>query len=270
MELVLLPLRRWALAFGVLLAACAGASAPVAQPPPASSTLASPEPTAPPPADEPVDAAVEAAPELDAAAEAAVDGATSDASAPVAAAPLPLPEGTTVLHIGDSMAGALGVELNHALAKQNVKGVLRYQTASYIPSWAWSKQLPVYLAQYNPDLVLITLGTNEVKILDPSQRIPVIKKLVARLGGRPCVWIAPPVWAPEKGLYQVIRDNIAPCRYMDTAVVYPDMPRLDDKIHPTIPARRIWAKRVVDWLQRERRPTADRPWAMAAEPGSGS
>jgi lysophospholipase L1-like esterase len=265
MELVLLPQRRWALALGVLVAACAGASTPVAGPGPASSD----PPAAPPPATELADASLEAEPALDAAPEAAAEASAPEASAPEASTPLPLPEGTTVLHIGDSMAGALGVELNHELAKQKVTGVLRFKTASYIPSWAWSKQLPVYLAQYKPDLVLITLGTNEVKIPDPNERIPTIKKLVARLGGRPCVWIAPPVWTKEMGLYQVIRDNIAPCRYMDTAVVYPDMPRLDDKIHPTIPARRVWAKRVVDWLQKERRPTAERPWAMAREPGSG-
>ena len=182
------------------------------------------------------------------------------------AEPPPLPEGTMVLHIGDSMAGALGIALNDELKRHKVKAMLRFKTASYIPNWAGGQELPLYLAQFKPDLVLITLGTNEVKMLDPTQRAPMIRKIVQRLQGAPCVWIAPPVWTVEKGMYQVIRENIAPCRYMDTEVVYPDMPRLSDKIHPTYGARGEWAKRVVAWLAKERRPTPERPWVLAPEP----
>jgi hypothetical protein len=43
------------------------------------------------------------------------------------------------------------------------------------------------------------------------------------------------------------------------------MPRLNDKIHPTIPARKEWAKRVVDWLAHERHPTTDQPWHLVTE-----
>jgi lysophospholipase L1-like esterase len=193
----------------------------------------------------------------------------SEAGPDVAAAtadPLPLPEGTKVLHIGDSMAGALGIALNEELKKRNVKGVLRYKEATFIPTWAWGKELPVYMLEHKPDLVVITLGTNEVKMADPSVRAPTIKKIIERLGGKPCVWIAPPLWAGETEMYRVLRESVAPCRYMDTQKVYPDMPRVDDKIHPSMNARKEWAKRVVDWLARERRPTPDQPWALAPEP----
>ncbi len=179
--------------------------------------------------------------------------------------PAPLPKGTTVLHIGDSMAGALGITLNDELKKHGVRSVLRFKTASFIPTWAWSKELPVYLAQYNPDLVVITLGTNEVQIRQPETRIKVIQKLVARLGGRPCVWILPPLWeAGDTGLLPVIQAHAAPCRVMNTAQVFPEMPRLNDKIHPTIPARADWSKRVVEWLGRERDPNGEKPWSFRA------
>lgn len=290
MELVLLSLKR-AQYCGLIVAAAAcapiaegAATAPQSPPraPPTSSEAPKPDAgtvparsSGPAPAEGGVAALVDAtAPDggevgasalLDAGAPPRATPGSGAASDAAVSAPLPLPEGSTVLHIGDSMAGALGVELNHELKRHKVKGILRFQTASYIPGWAWGKELPLYIAQFKPDLVLITLGTNEVKILDPSQRIPLIKRIVRQLGGRPCVWVAPPVWAPEKGLYQVIHDNIAPCRYMDTQAVYPDMPRLKDKIHPTIPARAVWAKRVVEWLAKERRPTADRAWELAPE-----
>ncbi len=168
-----------------------------------------------------------------------------------------------MLHIGDSMAGALGITLNKEFKQHGVRSVLRFKTASFIPTWAWSKELPVYLAQFKPDLVLITLGTNEVQIRKPESRIKLIKKLVARLGDRPCVWILPPLWeVGDTGLLPVIQANAAPCRVMDSNQVFPDMPRLKDKIHPTIAARAQWSKRVVEWLATERDPNGAKPWTF--------
>ncbi len=241
-----------------LAIACAPAAAlaPASAPAPASRVLSG-EPA--------VSTERAATPPPEASAEPMAATRAEPPAAPAPSEPAPLPEGTIVLHIGDSMAGALGVALNAELEQHKVKGHLRFKTASYIPGWAGGLELPLHLSQLKPDLVLITLGTNEVKMPDPTQRAPMLKKIVKMIGDRPCVWIAPPVWTQEKGLYQVIRDNIAPCRYMDTEVVYPDMPRLNDKIHPTIGARQEWAKRVVAWLAKERRPTPDKPWALAPE-----
>jgi hypothetical protein len=250
----MLPVKRWFVIAG-LAAACAGGPAPIAE------TQPPPVPEAPPVvdagiADVEIDAPAEAAAAPDAAPE------TTDASTE----PLPLPEGTTVLHIGDSMAGALGIALNEELKKRKVKGVLRYKEATFIPTWAWGKELPLYMAQYNPDLVVITLGTNEVKMLDPTIRAPTIKRIIERLKGKPCVWVAPPQWAGETDMYRVLRESIPPCRYMDTEKLYPKMPKVDDHIHPSMGARKEWARRVVDWLARERRPSAELPWQLAPAP----
>jgi len=170
-----------------------------------------------------------------------------------------------VLHIGDSMAGALGIALNEELKKAGVQGVLRFKTASFIPTWAWSQDLPILLARHNPDLVLITLGANEVAIKDPEIRAKTVQKLVKRFEGRPCVWIAPPLWAGDTGLLPVIKRNAAPCRYMDTNALIQGMPRVSDKIHPTPAARKDWAKVVVEWLARERKPDGDKPFALRPE-----
>ncbi len=176
----------------------------------------------------------------------------------------PLPRGTTLLHIGDSMAGALGIELDRLLEQQGIKGVLRYRTASFIPNWAWGDELGLYLAQYHPDLVLISLGTNEIEIQDPGRRAPTVEKLVGRLGGLPCVWLLPPVWAggPNNGLGEVIRQHAAPCVCVDQEEIFPGMPRVGDKIHPTMAARKEWARRVLEWLGAHRRPAAGRPWEI--------
>ena len=164
------------------------------------------------------------------------------------------------------MAGALGIALNRQFEAHGVKGQLRYETASFIPTWAWSKKLPVYLAQYDPDLVVISLGTNELQINNPEQRAKTIQRLVGRLEGRSCVWLAPPhLDAGDNGLRGIIRANCAPCAYVETDEIYPDMPRTSDKIHPTMSAREEWARRVIDWLGAHRAPDGDRPWALEAD-----
>ena len=181
----------------------------------------------------------------------------------VDAEPPPLPEGTTVLHVGDSFAGALGIALNKRLKEAGVRGVLRYRTASYIVEWAHQDDLETYLSQYQPDLVLVSLGANELEIAEPERRIPAIKKIVAKIGDRPCVWVGVPLWSDKhNGLMDIVRDNAAPCRFMDSAALFPDMPRGHDNIHPTMQAREDWAGKVMTWLARQRRPNEARAWAL--------
>jgi lysophospholipase L1-like esterase len=191
------------------------------------------------------------------------------AQAPVPApevAPEPLPKGTLVLQIGDSFAAALGIELGKLLKSAGLRTALEYKTASYIPNWSYEGDVPKFVSNYQPDLVLITLGANELEIPKPDERIKPIKHLVSTLGGRPCVWVAPPLWKPDTGLLQVIRENIAPCRYLDSNALLHDLPRGRDKIHPSPEGRQIWAKTVFDWLAKERVGSLQQPWALKPEP----
>jgi hypothetical protein len=174
-----------------------------------------------------------------------------------------LPKGSRVLHIGDSFGGALGIELNKVLTQAGVKSRLEYETATYIPTWAYSKKLPTLLQSFNPDLVLISLGANELENPEPEKRAPLIKKLVKSLGGRSCVWIAPVLWDGAKArLLEVIAANVSPCVYLDSNRVVKKMPRAGDKIHPSMPARPDWALATARWLAYHRKPSADRPWSL--------
>lgn len=228
-----------------------GAGAPVADAPPAE----------PPPVTDPP--GVPSAPPGDGPAP-AVTATPPPEPAPVAASPAPpLPAGTTVLHVGDSFAGALGVELNRRLRAAGIHAILEYQTATYIPTWASGKDLEKFLDHYRPDLVLVTLGANELEITDPESRAPTVRRLVAHLGGRPCVWVGPSLWPgarPE--LLAVIRANVAPCAYLDSEAIVPGLPRARDHIHPSTPARAVWADAVVDWLTRHRATGGERPWEI--------
>jgi lysophospholipase L1-like esterase len=197
-------------------------------------------------------------------------GTPPSASAEPAPQPaaLPLPKGTLVLQLGDSFAAALGVELGKLLKAQGVRSALEYKTASYIPNWSYDGDVPKFVSTYHPDLVLITLGANEIEIPKPELRAGPIKHLVSELGGRPCVWVAPPLWKPDTGLLKVIKDNIAPCRYLDSNALVHDLPRGRDKIHPSAEGREIWAKVVFDWLSTERAGTDKPAWALKPEPAA--
>ncbi|HEX4474260.1 MAG TPA: SGNH/GDSL hydrolase family protein [Polyangiaceae bacterium] len=271
--------RRWRLASSLLFVgagsfACAGA------PPSAPNTAAieRPRPTAvettsrsaaPEESSEGAPTAVAAVPapvESSSAPPASSQSATSATpSLPPNSAPepAPLPVGTTVLHIGDSFAGALGIDLDQEFKARGVRGVLKYETATYIPTWASNKDLDQYLTSFHPDLVLITLGANELTVPDPKVRIPTIHRLVARLGGRPCVWVAPPLWKGARPvLLDTIRQSAAPCLYLDSGALVPDLPRMRDGIHPSMPARKEWAKAVIEWLQAHRVENGARPWEL--------
>jgi len=176
-----------------------------------------------------------------------------------------LPRGTLVLHVGDSFAGALGVPLGQRLKARGLRSVLEFQTSSYVPTWASGTDLPLYVARYNPDLVIVTLGANEFELANPEQRASSVRKLVRVLGGRPCVWVSPPRWKQDSGILAVIRDNVKPCRYLDSDSVVHDVPRKRDKIHPSDAGRELWADAVLAWLVRERRPDGARPWDFKEE-----
>ena len=179
-----------------------------------------------------------------------------------ATTPAAPPQGTLILHVGDSFAAALGIPLGKRLKAAGMRSALEFKTASYIPTWASGKDLPAFVRRYNPDLVLITLGGNELEIGDPEQRAGAVQRLVQKLEGRPCVWIAPPLWKPDTGVLEVIRANLAPCRYMDTNQIISGMERGPDKIHPSKRAREAWADVVFQWLLQQRAPQAEKPWTL--------
>jgi hypothetical protein len=177
-----------------------------------------------------------------------------------------LPAGTLVLQVGDSFAAALGIELGKRLKAAGVRTSLEYKTASYVPTWAFGPDLPKLIDQYKPDLVLVTLGANELEIPDPPQRAGAVKRLVQKLGDRPCVWILPPLWKPDTGLMQVIKDNATPCRVLDSSALVKDLPRGPDHIHPNAEGRVTWAEAVFQWLKQSRSSNGPKPWSLRDAP----
>ena len=158
--------------------------------------------------------------------------------------------GDSFVHAG--FAKALKPRMNALGARYEV----RAETSSFTTTW--SSKLPLLVANTQPDLVIINLGANEVGNTDPPAHAPAVRNIIRAIGGRPCVWVSPPLWRKDTGILDVIRENSAPCRYFDSdAIVGKPIPRQPDKIHPSDEGGAMWADAFWAWLQEQRAPAAD-------------
>jgi|GEM_PF-558528 len=157
----------------------------------------------------------------------------------------PLEEGNRaerVLHLGDSMVPLVANYLQAALA---TKG--RYEAISTASSttlsWAEDPRLPSGIKQLDPDLVLISLGSNEIFVReDLAAHIAAAKRIVAGIGARPCLWIGPPAWAKGYGFVEALSAAVAPCGYFASEKL--SFERQADGRHPTWAASYGWANAV--------------------------
>lgn len=179
--------------------------------------------------------------------ETAASPAPPSAPAPAPApepAPAPVPKTyARVLHTGDSMVGG---GLARALGpKFDADGTKYYRDvieSGTIHEFSQNDHLPKLLARIKPDLVLITLGANHVPhSVDPEKEIgPYVSKLVARVKGIDCYWIAPPIWKPAQAKFNAwLSEHVAPCRFYDGSHL--EIARRPDKIHPNEKGGEVWA-----------------------------
>ncbi len=174
------------------------------------------------------------------------DAAVAVATPPDAGPPAgPISHGPykVVLHIGDSTVGYMG-GLEKALEKRfKAEGTKRFVfeavTSASVANFDQSKQYRGLLAQHKPDLVIITLGANDVFLPRPDTLASSVTKIAKRASVVDCVWIGPPTWKKDSGIVDVIREHSAPCRFFDSSLL--TLKRRSDGIHPTDEGGETWA-----------------------------
>ena len=151
--------------------------------------------------------------------------------------------GKTVLHVGDSMVGGnfgLTKALDARFTGEGARFIRDYKVSESIVSYDKSPKLKDLIAKHHPDIVIITLGTNDVFVPYPAAMIPNVKSIVSRVGARECYWLGPPTWKPDTGIVQVLRENVAPCKFYDASAL--KLQRAGDGIHPTDRGGAAWAQ----------------------------
>lgn len=179
--------------------------------------------------------------------------------------PPPIPRNTAVLHVGDSMVeSGLAQALRPRMKALGVRYEVRGEQSTFTQTWAG--RMDELVAATQPDLVIITLGGNEIGNTRPESSARFVKRIVNATKGRPCVWMTAPLWREETGIYDVIQKNAAPCRFFETdRFLTEPIERRGDKIHPTPKGGEVWAELFWSWLMGERT-GATKPWELRAGP----
>jgi lysophospholipase L1-like esterase len=156
--------------------------------------------------------------------------------------------GKTALLVGDSMAEGIGWTMREKVENAGGRLVVIPWFSSTTAGWASEGRLKAEIARYNPDLIFIALGSNEIFLSRPEIQAPQIKQLVTQISNRPAYWIGPPSWKPDKGIVRVIQDNFIPNRFYNSNDL--KVPRRKDGAHPTIEGYATWTDLIWNWYAR--------------------
>jgi acyl-CoA thioesterase-1 len=165
--------------------------------------------------------------------------------APVTPAPPPTAtepaslEGKKVLHVGDSMVGGnwgLTRALEAKLEPEGAKVVRHTKVSETLKSMDTDPTLKELLRTHEPDVVIITLGTNDTDVPYPEVYAKHVANIAKRVAPRECWWMGPPKESPVN---KVIKENSAPCKFFDSSTLKLD--RTKDGIHPNDKGGGQWA-----------------------------
>jgi hypothetical protein len=155
--------------------------------------------------------------------------------------------GKRVLLVGDSMAAGLQPSMQQRVEAAGGLFFAEPWQSSTIIGWDGTGRLREMLERYQPDIVFISLGSNELEARRPEQRAPLIRRMVEAIGPRPAYWIGPPSWKPDKGLLRVIEENFQPTHFYNASNL--NVPRQRDGKHPTLDGFSEWTRLIWNWYE---------------------
>ena len=148
-----------------------------------------------------------------------------------------------VLHVGDSTLGfeqGLALEMATRFKAVGIRYEAITEASAGLRSFATSGKLAELVRAKKPDVVLLTLGMNNLTVAQPDEYEPDVKYLVAQIGDRPCWWIGPlSIDRPETGLIAILGRATAPCGFSNSYQL--EIERQPDHIHPTQRGASRWA-----------------------------
>jgi lysophospholipase L1-like esterase len=159
-------------------------------------------------------------------------------------------ERSRVLLFGDSLAVGLNPQLKQLAEEAGVeayagKGIV----GSRIDQWDDSSWLDETLASFQPNLILVSLGTNDEATFAGAvaRQEPHLDALLEKLRatGADIVWIGPPALPFERqGVSDMIRQKNP--LYFESEQL--DIPRSPDHLHPNAAGYAGWAGAIWQWL----------------------
>jgi hypothetical protein len=113
-------------------------------------------------------------------------------------------------------------------------------------SFSKSDTLRGLIDKYDPDYIILALGSNELFIRDIEKRDSSVKKILKQAGKRKFVWVGPPNWKKDTGINDLILANVGEKRFFCSKDLH--FERARDGAHPTWASARVWADTIARWL----------------------
>lgn len=146
-----------------------------------------------------------------------------------------------VLHTGDSMVGGgLSRALRPKVEAEGAKYFRDVWESGSLRAFSRSDRIPKLMKELHPDLVILSLGANDVYEPNPEAMAAFVERIAKMTAGTDCWWLGPPIWKAEyKPFVQMIKEHVAPCTFFDASDI--DMERKKDGIHPDEKGGETWA-----------------------------
>lgn len=172
-----------------------------------------------------------------------------------------------VLLIGDSLSVGAAPVFNAKLRERGVKEFLaRGVVGSTIPQWTKGKHAPTLdeaLASFKPNLVLISLGTNDESGRRPrysgptydvaKAAAPSIAALKAKIkaAGATSIWLGPPavspeLWVMDPNFRKLLADTWKSLYFSSENLPFK---KVKDKVHLTAADNALWVDAFIRWLE---------------------
>ena len=153
-----------------------------------------------------------------------------------------------VLVFGDSMTHYLAMSIAKYGSKNNYKVTSVTWVSSSILKWSKTDKIKKYMEEVNPDFVIISLGANDMNLRNFDSKAPEIQKIVEQLNNVPYIWVGPPLWKKDKGLYRMLEKTLAKGQVFHIDQDF-KIQRAADKIHPTHKGADVWADTLMRWIK---------------------
>jgi hypothetical protein len=154
-----------------------------------------------------------------------------------------------ILLIGDSMTEGIMRAMTDYCDANNHKLMSIVWVSSSISGWCKSKRLQSYASKFKPTYVMIVLGSNELFVPNSPVREKYIRELITQAEPAKVVWIGPPNWKPDKGIYDQLIEVLGEKRvFVSKKLAFE---RQKDGIHPTFKSSRYWTEAISEWIMDE-------------------
>lgn len=156
-----------------------------------------------------------------------------------------------VLIIGDSMTGWLGQRLQAYGDVNGFEVATVYWDGSTLQKWAETPRLAKVISEFDPDVVFVSLGMNNIFERDPERNLrSSFNKILSTIGDRYYVWIGPPNWPGKDGgkvLVDWLREKNGEGNFFDSFNL--EIQRASKtNIHPTKEGSIFWMEKFLDWI----------------------